>query len=174
MFYCFVIKKGKCLLFFLFLFFIPLSFSVGEGWPEKKSDSHKEGNLERRGDLKESDPRIKEQWERVKKGERPMKTLPLRYSRKRGNYLVFYDLEGEIIYYRYRVDTFDELAERRLPLLLEGQAYEVQGFLLGLLSKTVFIPKNADKFKRKLEHSKAILVFQFESARSLAPKKLIL
>ena len=125
------------------------------------------------GDLREEDRRIKEQREKIKTGQQPYAALRLRYAGKKKNDLVFYDLDGQSIYYRYRMDRFDDLSEKKLPLLTEGQAYRVRGIFLGLSFQNIFIAKNTSQFQAKLKDRNAILLFQFQSAEALLGERIL-
>ena len=171
--------KGAILCFSLLFFFVylcssPLGWLWAEGASSNSHHSKKKDLREAVGEIKEKDPRVKEQRKKIEEGQAPFPFLSLRYKGKHANYLVFYDLGGEDIYYRYRIDMFDDLAEKRLPPLTRGQAYEVKGSFLGLSLQNVFIPRDAKQFKDKLRHPRAILVFQFQSLRPLALEKLLL
>ena len=160
-------KRNFILLWGCF-FLAALSYPI-EAQIEKKPSEKDSRNAE---DLREDDQRIKEQRERIKKGQSPV-PLPLRYAGKRRNELIFYDIEGQQIYYRYRKDRFDDLAEKKLPLLVKGQTYRVRGLFLGLSFQNIFIPKDASQFQTKLNDSNAILVFQFQSAESLLGERIL-
>ena len=162
---------GSC--FFVSTLFYSTSISI-EAQTEKGGYDRSLGKL---GDLREDDERIKKQREKIEQGQLPpLVTLRLRYAGKRKNDLIFYDLEGEEIYYRYRKDRFDDLAEKKLPLLVKGQAYRVRGPFIGLSFQNIFIAKSMDTdlFQARLRDRKAILIFQFQSAKALLPARLLL
>ena len=145
------------------IIFSTLSYSLAAQTEKKPYD----------GDLREGDRRIKDQREKIKTGQQPFAALRLRYAGKRKNDLVFYDLDGQSIYYRYRMDRFDDLAEKKLPLLTKGQAYRVRGLFLGLSFQNIFIAKNSPQFQAKLKDRNAILVFQFQSAEALLGERIL-
>ncbi|MCB1190670.1 MAG: hypothetical protein H7A23_23170 [Leptospiraceae bacterium] len=58
--------------------------------------------------------------------------ISLFYKGKYSDYVVFYDLSGEEIYYKYRRNKFDIRAERRVISLVPGYAYRVNGNFIGM------------------------------------------
>lgn len=119
------------------------------------------------GDITEDDPRVDEVRANIVEGQAPPQSLKLRYGGARGNYVSFYDIEGRVIYYRYREDRFDRRAERKIRGLVEGQAYRVEGGLRGLLADEKFIARTDAVFPQLLPDEDSILVFEFEGAYPL-------
>lgn len=147
----------KHVFFYGSVFFSIFSYSLFAQVQEKSYDESWE-------DWKENAFRIKDQRERISKGQ-ALPFLILRYTGKKKNKLAFYDLEGRESYYRYRRDRFDKLAEKKLPPLIKGEVYRVSGAFLGLSFQNVFISKNSPQFQEKIKNPDAVLVFQFQSAK---------
>lgn len=65
------------------------------------------------------------------------KTFPedwkLFYRGKEADYIVFYDLDGNEVYFQYRRDELDREAEAKIIGLFQGQAYRVKGKYKGIL-----------------------------------------
>jgi len=65
------------------------------------------------------------------------KTFPddwkLFYRGKESDYVVFYDLDGNEVYFQYRRDELDREAERKIIGLFQGQAYRLKGRYKGIL-----------------------------------------
>jgi hypothetical protein len=125
------------------------------------------------GDIRESDLRRRELVEKVKKGEIPA-AIKLRFSRKESDFLVFYDIEGRSIYYRYREDRFDTDAEKRVADLIPGEAYEVTGPFLGMYYASMMHSSDHPKYKEMLNNADAIPAFLFKSARPLRIEQILL
>jgi hypothetical protein len=60
-------------------------------------------------------------------------SMKLFYRGKKEHYAVFYDLNGHEVYFRYRVDKFDEKAEAKLTGLFPGHGYQVSGKFIGVI-----------------------------------------
>ncbi len=60
------------------------------------------------------------------------KQLKLFYKKTYSDYAVFYDLNGDEVYYRYRRNKFDSDGEKLLTGLFSGQAYRVNGEFAGV------------------------------------------
>lgn len=55
------------------------------------------------------------------------------YRGKESDYVVFYDLDGNEVYFQYRKNELDREAERKLVGLFYGQAYRIRGKYKGNL-----------------------------------------
>ncbi len=55
------------------------------------------------------------------------------YKTKESDYIVFYDLDGNEVYFKYRRDALDREAEKKTVGLFIGQAYRIKGKLLGII-----------------------------------------
>ena len=125
------------------------------------------------GDIRESDLRVKELKANLLRGRAAPNEIRLRYSGKRGDYLAFYDIDGEEVYYRYREDRFDRLAERRVRDLIPGQAYVVTGAFLGVLLKNKLVLRGAGSFRRDLSDDDSIPAYQYEKAVPLRLEQIL-
>jgi hypothetical protein len=98
------------------------------------------------------------------------------YKSKEDDYVIFYDIEGNELYFKYRRDKFDRDADYKISGLFKGQAYRIKGTLIGSilrfdvkLNKKIippkFIPKDSIE-KDNLYHPENIPTFSllfFES-----------
>ncbi|MBE7436920.1 MAG: hypothetical protein HS115_00585 [Spirochaetales bacterium] len=125
------------------------------------------------GDIREEDLRIREIKSAIERDENLPAELRLRYSRAVGDYLAFYDLEGQEIYYRYREDRFDRKADRIREGLFSGQAYLVAGELLGLSLASEFIPRADTRFRELLTKNESVLTYRFSGARPLRIEQIL-
>ncbi|NBU98954.1 MAG: hypothetical protein EBS19_12230 [Spirochaetia bacterium] len=55
------------------------------------------------------------------------------YKGKDTDYVVFYDLDGQEVYFKYRRDHLDREAEKLIVGLFVGQAYRIKGSFFGLI-----------------------------------------
>jgi len=124
------------------------------------------------GDIREDDLRVHEIKANIAAGNTPA-DLRLRYSRPVGDYLAFYDLEGQEIYYQYREDRFDRRADKIRDSLFPGQAYRVSGNFLGLSLAAEFIPRTDARFSGLLLQSQAVLTYRFGSAEPLRLEQIL-
>lgn len=125
------------------------------------------------GDITESDLRRKQIIELIKQKQVPP-SLKLRYSRKESDFLVFYDLEGKDIYFRYREDRFDLDAEEKVEHLSAGEAYEVSGAFSGVMLYSVLYSDENPKFPEVLSTPDSVPVFVFKGARPLRLDQILL
>lgn len=58
--------------------------------------------------------------------------LKLFFKKTYGDYAVFYDRNGDEVYYRYRKNKFDSESEKLLTGLFSGQSYRVNGEYAGV------------------------------------------
>lgn len=80
------------------------------------------------GDIAESEKRV---LDYKKEGKIPDE-MKLFYKDKEGDYIVFYDLDGQEVLYKYRRNKFDIEAEDKLSGLHRGQAYRIKGRFRGI------------------------------------------
>ncbi|TGL46460.1 hypothetical protein EHQ61_17070 [Leptospira wolffii] len=104
--------------------------------------------------------------------------LKLFYQGIQGNYAVFYDWNGHMVYYRYRENKFDRRLRKYVSRLAGGAPYEVSGEYLGLL---IFENNTIQKFKKKgeetLEEKKgkqSVPVFQLKQYKELILEEILL
>ncbi|RHX79185.1 hypothetical protein DLM77_14695 [Leptospira yasudae] len=104
-------------------------------------------------------------------------TFKLFFQELKGNYAVFYDWNGETVYYKYRINKFDKSRLRQVRKLAEGAAYEVRGKWEGLI---VFQVSTIPLFKKanvvSLEEKKdrfSIPVYDLVEFRELALDEII-
>lgn len=62
--------------------------------------------------------------------------LKLYFKKTYSDYAVFYDRNGDEVYYRYRKNKFDSEGDKNLIGLFSGQAYRVRGEFAGVASFT--------------------------------------
>ncbi len=73
------------------------------------------------------------------------------YKGKDSDYVVFYDLDGQEVYFKYRRDHLDREAENTIVGLFVGQAYRIKGRFFGIIlnydekSKKNFHPPQIQK-----------------------------
>ena len=67
-----------------------------------------------------------------KSGEYP-EDWKLFYRGKESDFVVFYDLDGTEIYFKYRRDHLDRESEKKTVGLFQGQAYRIKGKFMGIL-----------------------------------------
>lgn len=77
-------------------------------------------------------------------------SFKLFFQELKGNYAIFYDWNGETVYYKYRINKFDKSRLRQVRKLAEGGAYEVRGNWEGLI---VFQVSTVPLFKKASEIS---------------------
>ncbi len=140
---------------------IPIARAAGTSALVRQEDQPYEG------DIRETDARVKEIKAALARGQTAPAELRLRYSGTRGDYLAFYDMDGEEIYYRYREDRFDREAEERIADLIAGQAYLVAGDFLGLLLKNKLVPPGNASFRTDIMDADSIPAYEYRSARPL-------
>ncbi len=118
------------------------------------------------GDIAEADLRRKQIVDLIRQKQAPA-VMKLRYSRTESDFLVFYDLEGKDIYFRYREDRFDLDAEEKIAHLSRGEAYEVSGPFAGIMLYSVLYSDENPKFSEVLDKPDSVPVFVFKGARPL-------
>jgi hypothetical protein len=121
------------------------------------------------GLLRESDIRLSQIREALKKKEPLPDYLFLRYQGREGNYVVFYDLDGRTALFRYRKDRFDDLAERKIRDLLPGQAYRLPLKFVGLIERGVVYAEGTAEFQRLLDSDEGRPAFEFVSPEPRQP-----
>lgn len=140
---------------------IPLARAAGRSALVRQNETPYEG------DITEKDLRVKELREQLLRGRAAPNEIRLRYSGKRGDYLSFYDIDGEEIYYKYRDDRFDRRAEERVANLIPGQAYTVSGAFLGLLLKNRLVLRGNRSFRDDLQNADSIPAYEYKTATPL-------
>ena len=157
----------SCFLFFLLPFHTSTIKNIGQknGSTFLRGNPYPSGKQAYSGKIKETEPRLSQLQTMIKLKQPIPKDLTLLYSEKKGNYLIFYDIEGRNAYYRYRRDRFDEQTEKKIPKpLIKGQSYRIKGMLEGLLYKGKLLKKDSKIFIEKLESTDSLLIFRFISA----------
>ncbi|EMS89022.1 LIC_11959 family protein [Leptospira noguchii] len=104
-----------------------------------------------RSSISLSEPRISDIKESLS-SESPNfpNSLKLFFQELKGNYAIFYDWNGETVYYKYRINKFDKSKLRQVRKLSEGAAYEINGRWEGLI---VFPVSTVPLFKKASEIS---------------------
>lgn len=104
-----------------------------------------------RSSISLSEPRISDIKEALS-SESPNfpNSLKLFFQELKGNYAIFYDWNGETVYYKYRINKFDKSKLKQVRKLSEGAAYEVNGLWEGLI---VFQVSTVPLFKKASEIS---------------------
>lgn len=125
------------------------------------------------GDIRESDPRVVEIKSRIESGQPAPQSIRLRYSHPEGDFLAFYDLDGKVIYYKYREDRFDDRGEKILRGLIKGQAYLVKGSFLGVIHSGNFSQLGTESYAKDMKESSSILVYQFQSVEPLRLEQIL-
>ncbi|MEM7182018.1 MAG: hypothetical protein AAF518_13960 [Spirochaetota bacterium] len=97
-------------------------------------------------------PRLQELKQQASSGKSFPRCMQLKYKGKQGDYAIFYDLNGEDAYFKYRRNKFDLRAESLIRNLKPGLAYLVSGTWVAML---VFAKKDetfypAKRFDKKL------------------------
>jgi hypothetical protein len=104
-------------------------------------------------------------------------TIKLFFQELKGNYAVFYDWNGETVYYKYRINKFDKSRARMVRKLAEGAAYEVRGRWEGMIVYQVStIPLFKKASEVTLEDKKgrfSIPVYDLGEFRELALDEII-
>ena len=109
-------------------------------------------------------------------------TFRLFYKGKQGDYVVFYDLNGHDVFFRYRRNKFDYEAEKIILPLTEGSPFEIRGEFLGMLvysiqnNKLIPVPTFKPANKLSLEEKKDahnIPVFKLVDFNSLVAEGVI-
>ncbi len=167
----------SCFLFLLLPFHASIIKKTGQknGSTFLRGNPYPNGKQAYSGKIKEKELRLSQLQTMIKLKQPIPKDITLLYSRKKGNYLIFYDIEGRNAYYRYRRDRFDKQAEKKIPkFLIKGQSYQIKGILEGLLYKGKLLKKDSKMFIEKLESTDSLLIFRFISAIPRYIEKLLL
>ncbi|EKP04193.1 hypothetical protein LEP1GSC018_3251 [Leptospira kirschneri str. 2008720114] len=131
-----------------------------------------------RNSISLSEPRISDIKEALS-SESPNfpNSLKLFFQELKGNYAIFYDWNGDTVYYKYRINKFDRSKLKQVRKLSEGAAYEVNGLWEGLL---VFQVSTVPLFKKvseiSLEEKKekfSIPVFDLVEFKELALDEIL-
>ncbi|ASV10588.1 LIC_11959 family protein [Leptospira santarosai] len=104
-------------------------------------------------------------------------SIKLFFQELKGNYAIFYDWNGETVYYKYRINKFDKSRLRQVRKLSEGAAYEVRGRWEGMIVfqvSTVPLFKKASEITPEEKKEKfAIPVFDLVGFRELTLDEII-
>lgn len=114
-----------------------------------------------KGLIRESDLRVSEIRENLISGRSAPEKLRLRYAGKRGDFLEFYDIVGQRVYYRYREDRFDLKADDKINHLLKGDGYRVTGAFQGVLLGSDFAAADSEKFSEYISNNNSIPVYLY-------------
>ncbi len=131
-----------------------------------------------RNSISLSEPRISDIKESLS-SESPdfPNSFKLFFQELKGNYAIFYDWNGETVYYKYRINKFDKSKLRQVRKLSEGAAYEVRGRWEGMIvfqASTVPLFKKAPEITLKEKKEKfAIPVFDLVEFRELVLDEII-
>jgi hypothetical protein len=105
------------------------------------------------------------------------------FKNKESDYIVFYDIDGTEIHFKYRKDYLDRESEKKTVGLFVGQAYRIKGKLIGIIlyynenEKKSYLPpifvniQEASEDNKKSPKNK--LVYQFISFESTALDEVI-
>jgi hypothetical protein len=191
---CKQIQAGKCglrspqhnraFLQIVFVFFITIVFYIFlPSIPSANLFAQKYEGL-----IKQSDFRVKDLMILLKKKEESTRTaavpsaaatsIPnefrLRYSRmEQWIYLVFYDLDGREIWFRFRDIRWDDRGDRILKKVIPGDAYIISGDYLGLIHKGRLIRKENQKYKDILKDADSMAVFKYTESRQISPEYIL-
>ncbi len=125
-----------------------------------------------------SEPRISDIKESLSSGSPNFpNSFKLFFQELKGNYAIFYDWNGEMVYYKYRINKFDKSRLRQVRKLSEGAAYEVRGRWEGMIVfqvSTVPLFKKASEITLEEKKEKfAIPVFDLAEFRELTLDEII-
>lgn len=85
------------------------------------------------GDISKKEKRIRDYKKEITNVSYTFpKELKLYYKKTYSDYAVFYDRNGDEVYYRYRKNKFDSESEKLLTGLFSGQSYRVNGEFAGV------------------------------------------
>ncbi|TGN19198.1 LIC_11959 family protein [Leptospira idonii] len=107
----------KFLELIFFIFFCLVSFGFTEAQTQQKYT----------GSISVTEKRIADAKEEYKKTKRFPTEWKLFYKGKEGDFVVFYDWNGQEIHYRYRRNKFDLDGEEFVKDLFQGNPYFIQG-----------------------------------------------
>ncbi len=86
-------------------------------------------------DISKSEKRIREYKNETKGLDIILpEQLRLFFKELKGDYAIFYDWNGEEVYYRYRKNEFDFESEKKTIGLFQGQSYKIKGTFQGIAS----------------------------------------
>lgn len=135
------------------------------------------------GPLVPTEKRVQDLKSHLSKNKQDGTEINLFYKGKYSDYVIFYDLSGEEVFYKYRRNKFDKRAEKKIDSLVPGYAYKVKGLFSGMFvykdnekKKLNSIPTLVSKDKveeEKILEKNNILVFIFLSAKPLFLEQLI-
>jgi hypothetical protein len=105
------------------------------------------------------------------------------FKNKESDYIVFYDLDGTEILFKYRKDYLDRESEKKTVGLFIGQAYRIKGKIIGIIlyynesEKKSYLPPIFVSIKEVSEDNKKSpknkLVYEFISFESTALDEVI-
>ena len=121
------------------------------------------------GDLKQADLRVNELKQMIVNGTTLPAAINLRYQGiDHYIYLQFYDIEGNIVFFRFRDDRWDDLAMKKVEQLMEGSAYHVEGSLVGVYFQSQLYDRLDPQLPKILAGKDHwIPVFEFSRATSI-------
>ncbi|WP_246057434.1 LIC_11959 family protein [Leptospira gomenensis] len=131
-----------------------------------------------RGSISFSEPRISDIKESLNDNSPDFPaTWKLFFQELKGNYAVFYDWNGENVYYKYRINKFDRSRLKQVKKLAEGAAYEIRGKWEGIfLFSNSVVPsyKKASETSLKDKREKnSIPVYELEEFKELALDEIL-
>ncbi|MBK8395626.1 MAG: hypothetical protein IPL26_10335 [Leptospiraceae bacterium] len=96
-----------------------------------------------KGDISEKEKRVRDYKKEITDVSYSFpQQLKLFYKKTYSDYAVFYDLNGDEVYYRYRRNKFDSDGEKTLTGLFSGQTYRVNGEFAGVARFTDVLNNN--------------------------------
>lgn len=130
-----------------------------------------------RGLITEDDPRVVDIIRNIEKNLPPEKSYRLRFSRiEEWIFLVFYDLDGREIFYKFRDSRWDDRPMKVASTLFEGRAYQVQGEWIGIYFQGRFYNQSSKRFSELVSqlarNNNIIPVFSFDSVHPLILDKI--
>ncbi|MDV6234874.1 hypothetical protein CH379_004425 [Leptospira ellisii] len=131
-----------------------------------------------RGSISFSEPRLSDIKESLNDNSPNFpEAWKLFFQELKGNYAVFYDWNGENVYYKYRINKFDRSRARQVKKLAEGAAYEIRGRWEGMiLFSNSVVPsyKKASEITLKDKKEKhSVPVYELGEFRELALDEIL-
>ena len=166
------IKLPSCSVLWIFCLLICLPsypfYFYAESSQPKSADYPKYEGL-----LNVDDLRVEQLKKKISAGEKIPDTLKFIFSKFTGDFLEFYDKNGESVFIRYREDQFDVEAEKKYSTVTPGLAYEIYADFIGIKIDEKTTPLAGTKeFQILAQDKKAILVFRLISLKLLRTKQI--